>query len=153
MELIKLCPACNEKNPVSEVICRVCMTNLSSVPPTPDRPPETVSASPVNDSEATIFSLPEVMTLARSSDGRAIPAPSGCVLGRSGDAAEYFEDDMTVSRSHARVVYSDGVWAIEDLGSTNGTWVNGTRIETGIPHPLKKGDRVALSMACEFRVI
>ena len=33
MDLVKLCPACNEENPVSEVICRVCMTNLASVSP------------------------------------------------------------------------------------------------------------------------
>jgi pSer/pThr/pTyr-binding forkhead associated (FHA) protein len=105
------------------------------------------------DADTTIFSLPEVMTLARSSDGRAIPAPSGCVLGRSGEMAAYFEENLTVSRHHARVLYRDGIWKIEDLGSTNGTWINGNRIETGKQHTLQKGDTVALSMACELRVI
>jgi pSer/pThr/pTyr-binding forkhead associated (FHA) protein len=46
-----------------------------------------------------------------------------------------------------------GEWHIEDLGSLNGTWVNGGRIEPGRAHPLKEGDTVALGMACEMKVI
>ena len=151
MELFKICPACREKNPVSEVICRVCMTNLSSVRPTADAPVEAPPAEA--DSDTTVFSMPEVMTLARASDGRSIPVSSGYVLGRSGDAAEFFQDMRTVSRQHARISFLDGGWSIEDLGSTNGTWVNGQRVETGKPRELKKGDVLALSMACEMRVI
>jgi pSer/pThr/pTyr-binding forkhead associated (FHA) protein len=127
------------------------MTNLSSVRPAPENSPEEENIEA--NADATIFSLPKVMTLARASDGRAIPVSSGHVLGRSGEAADYFQEDRTVSRHHARVSFGDGVWSIEDLGSTNGTWINGTRIETGKQCALKKGDMIALSMACELRVI
>jgi predicted component of type VI protein secretion system len=148
MELYKICPACKEKNPVSEVICRICMTNLSSIRPTSEPQGEETPAN-----EDSTVKAPEVMTLARASDGRALPVQSGFVLGRGGEAEDYFQDLMTVSRRHARVTYSDGAWKIEDLGSTNGTWVNGQRIERGKPHAIKKGDVVSLSMACEMRVI
>jgi predicted component of type VI protein secretion system len=36
--------------------------------------------------------------------------------------------DLTVSRRHARLVFRDGHWVIQDLGSTNGTRVNGVRV-------------------------
>ena len=48
--------------------------------------------------------------------------------------------DSTVSQLHARVFQRDGRLYIEDLGSTNGTWVN--RVRVGAPVVLKRGDRV-----------
>ncbi|MDR3279575.1 MAG: FHA domain-containing protein [Synergistaceae bacterium] len=162
MEMIKLCPACNEENPVSEVICRVCMTNISSVSPTPKggaAPPEELEFLPrespreAGTSAETIFSPPEVLTFSRAADGRVISLLSGSTVGRSGDMNAFFDGCRTVSRRHALVRYQDGAWTIEDLGSTNGTWVNGTRIEPGRPCQLRKGDSVALSMACEMRIV
>jgi pSer/pThr/pTyr-binding forkhead associated (FHA) protein len=93
------------------------------------------------------------MTLSRASDGRSIPVSSGSVLGRSGESADYFQDIRTVSRRHALVTFADGAWRVEDLGSTNGTWVNGRKVDPGRPCELKRGDVLALSMACEMRVI
>jgi hypothetical protein len=159
MELAKLCPACGEENPVSEIICRVCMTNLSSVSPTSAGGGARCEASPgpASSSEAcgepTIGSGVPVITFSRAGDGRAIPVASGAVLGRAGEGAAYFENEKTVSRSHASVEFRDGEWRITDLASTNGTWVNGRRLEPGAPCSIKTGDRVALSMACELRVI
>jgi len=51
-------------------------------------------------------------------------------------------DGTTVSRRHARMTVSHGVARIEDLDSTNGTHVNGTRIST--PTRLAAGDEFAL---------
>ncbi|MDR1966909.1 MAG: FHA domain-containing protein [Synergistaceae bacterium] len=155
MELVKLCPACGEANPVSEVVCRVCMTNLSSVPPLPagrtENPPD--PDEPSLDAEAKTAPSPSVLTFKRVSDGRAIPVASGDAIGRLGEMLETFEAYRTVSRVHARVALTDDAWAIEDLGSTNGTWVNGRRIEPGRPCPIKKGDTVSLSIACEMIVL
>ena len=55
---------------------------------------------------------------------------SGCVL-----------SDPTVSRAHAALSYRDGAWSLRDLGSTNGTYVNGRRI-TGETE-VRPGDEVA----------
>ena len=46
-----------------------------------------------------------------------------------------------VSRKHARIALSDGVISIEDMGSTNGTFVNGEKVQQGT---LREGDRVLI---------
>lgn len=49
--------------------------------------------------------------------------------------------DQTTSRRHAELrPNDDGEWILRDLGSSNGTWVNGARIDR--PHTLKIGDQV-----------
>ncbi len=153
MDLIKLCPACSEENPIFEVVCRVCMTNLSSVSPTPKGAAPKAEETPSNRSDTTTVSaLPPVLTLMRG-DGRPVPAAEGSELGRSGEYDELFRDIKTVSRRHAKISRDSNVWQIEDLGSTNGTWVNGKRLVEGLPYPLRAGDIVALSLSCELRVM
>ncbi len=49
------------------------------------------------------------------------------IIGRSADCHIILDDDY-VSTRHARVVASDEGLYVEDLGSTNGTYVNGQRI-------------------------
>jgi pSer/pThr/pTyr-binding forkhead associated (FHA) protein len=48
-------------------------------------------------------------------------------------------DDSKVSRTHAEVQFREGRWLLVDLGSRNGSTVNGRRIRQ---HPLKDGDRI-----------
>lgn len=48
--------------------------------------------------------------------------------------------DMTVSRSHAGLRREAGGWLLSDVGSTNGTRLNGWRV-TG-PVPLRAGDKI-----------
>lgn len=51
--------------------------------------------------------------------------------------------DAKVSRRHARVLFRDGRYLIEDLGSTNGTFINrGRRLIPGSPQPLNNGDEI-----------
>lgn len=53
------------------------------------------------------------------------------------------DPDAKVSRRHARIIYRDGAYLIEDLGSTNGTFVNrGRRLLPGSPQPLNEGDEI-----------
>jgi serine/threonine-protein kinase len=55
--------------------------------------------------------------------------------------------DTGVSREHAKLVAtSDGGWSIIDLGTENGTLVNGLDIAPGRPAPLRAGDRINLGM-------
>ncbi|HIQ01078.1 MAG TPA: FHA domain-containing protein, partial [Anaerolineales bacterium] len=53
-----------------------------------------------------------------------------------------------VSRQHARLVLQGGLMALEDLGSTNGTFVNGMRLMA--PHTLANGDQISLGDAVTF---
>jgi predicted component of type VI protein secretion system len=49
-----------------------------------------------------------------------------------------------VSREHAAVTFRDGRWYIEDRGSFNGTYLNGTRVVPGTPLPLRHADRISI---------
>jgi pSer/pThr/pTyr-binding forkhead associated (FHA) protein/CheY-like chemotaxis protein len=52
--------------------------------------------------------------------------------------------DKGVSRNHARIKHTDTQFVIEDLGSSNGTFINGRGLKPGEIHPLKNGDEVRL---------
>src|SRR3989442_8588190 len=54
------------------------------------------------------------------------------VIGRQTDSAICLES-QAVSRHHARIVCQDGLFFIEDLGSSNGTYINGARIRERVP--------------------
>lgn len=62
-------------------------------------------------------------------------------LGRATDCTVPIKDRY-LSRRHAEIVLQDGVWVVHDLGSVNGTHLNGARI--GLPVTLKPGDRIIL---------
>ncbi|MEX2275026.1 MAG: FHA domain-containing protein [Actinomycetota bacterium] len=51
-------------------------------------------------------------------------------------------DDTYASQSHARLSYRDGAWAIQDLGSTNGTFLNERRLEG--TSEVRAGDRIRI---------
>jgi pSer/pThr/pTyr-binding forkhead associated (FHA) protein len=61
-------------------------------------------------------------------------------VGRGGGCAIVLNDDTYVSQLHARLFQKNGDGYVEDLGSTNGTYVNGKPIN-GVTR-LKRGDRV-----------
>ncbi len=63
-------------------------------------------------------------------------------VGRSSDAEMVLVEDM-VSRYHSRISSRSGVLTIVDLGSTNGTFVNGERVGKN-PVELKEGDRILI---------
>jgi hypothetical protein len=61
-------------------------------------------------------------------------------VGRGGGCQVVLSDDTFVSQVHARVFERDGRTWVEDLGSRNGTFVNGKRIDA--PTRLRRGDQV-----------
>jgi pSer/pThr/pTyr-binding forkhead associated (FHA) protein len=65
----------------------------------------------------------------------------GAVLGR-GDGAEIRLDDPFASSRHAQLVLQGGTVVLEDLGSTNGTYLN-EELLAG-PTPLHHGDRIRI---------
>ena len=73
--------------------------------------------------------------------GREFPVTGTTVIGRD-PGADVVLEDTEVSTKHASFMLSDGGVAVEDLDSTNGTFVNGRRV-TG-SHQLQTGDRIQL---------
>jgi len=72
--------------------------------------------------------------------GRVFELGEEVTLGRSLGCAVSLEDDTFASSVHARVFRRNGELWLEDLGSTNGTWLNNERV-TGLER-LQRGDRV-----------
>ena len=58
----------------------------------------------------------------------------------------------TVSRRHAVVSAAQGQWMVRDLGSTNGTYVNGARLAEGETRAIHDGDRVGFSEGLQVQV-
>jgi hypothetical protein len=69
-----------------------------------------------------------------------LPSTGELVIGRASDLDMVLIEDM-VSRKHARMTFAEDAITISDLGSTNGTFVNGEKVKTA---PLKEGDRILI---------
>jgi DNA-binding winged helix-turn-helix (wHTH) protein len=73
------------------------------------------------------------------------------VLGRVEEAAAWIES-ASVSRRHARILVSDGKARLEDLGSKNGTFLNGRKITSAVA--LADADEIRLGVVpTTFRVV
>ena len=81
--------------------------------------------------------------------------PAQSLIVRVGDRTQVFHADFTAGRQgtlsisdehasgqHSRFQYAHSFWYVEDLGSTNGTWLNGRRIFSA--QRLKKGDKIRI---------
>jgi phosphoserine phosphatase RsbU/P len=91
----------------------------------------------------TSVRMPSLVFLAGPIAGRRYKLADGdCIIGRKSDC-QIFVPDMRVSRQHARLSKVDEAWQIEDLGSNNGTFVNGTKVVGAIP--LQQDDEVLIA--------
>jgi S1-C subfamily serine protease len=87
----------------------------------------------------------ELHVLSGEQAGLVLPlAGAECTLGRHPACALRFgsQAEGGVSARHARLVADGAGWLLRDLGSTNGTWLNGRRV--GGDTLLRDGDRIAL---------
>ncbi len=109
-------------------------TNTRSFRPAPDRAPTEV---------------PTLSIIGGLSRGRVVPLPTGrSRLGRASSAFLQLQDDG-VSRYHAEITLDgDGVVTVRDLESTNGTFVNGSKVERTM---LREGDRLQLGPSATLR--
>ena len=86
-------------------------------------------------------------------DAEPVAVPS--LLVQAGDQRHAFDKEFTAGRqgalalgddyasnNHARFQIAHGLWYVKDLGSTNGTWLNGRRIHAA--QRLKKGDKIRI---------
>jgi hypothetical protein len=72
---------------------------------------------------------------------RMVVGPAGVTLGRSRQCDVVLEDP-NISRQHAEIRPRGGAWVLTDLGSTNGSLINGRRIDH--PEVVKPGDEIEI---------
>ena len=82
----------------------------------------------------------------------SIPLMNGAVIGRTaGDYANILGKCIYISGIHARLTQNGSVWSITDLGSRNGTKVNGVACQPNVPMAFKAGDTIRLGAFYDFR--
>lgn len=74
--------------------------------------------------------------------GRTFPLVAEMTLGRAAGCNVSLPEDTFASQIHARIHTRDGQVWVEDLGSTNGTYVNGAKVATATP--VRRGDTVRI---------
>lgn len=118
------CPVCKTFNPAGIMFCVECGLIF-------DR------ALPEDAFGAPAVQFPCLV----EQSGREHPIRPGTnMIGREGDV---MIADPRVSRRHAQIVSSADGMTIEDLGSTNGSHLNGEALAQGAPQPLNSGDKVS----------
>lgn len=120
-----LCPICGQNNPPGETYCVECGFLLSSTVP-----------------EAVAEDKP-YPKLRDAAGGREFLLKAGTNLVGRDPTADILLSDVTVSRRHAQVIIEGNTAYIEELGSTNGTKVNG--------QPVSVGERVPLGSMAEVQ--
>ena len=129
------CKECQTENIEGALFCEECGAKLEAG--------IEVNAGPVESGVLVFTSL----------DGKTvdIPAKNEVVIGREDPVSEIFPDvDLTglgglekgVSRKHAVIHRVGAECTVEDMDSTNGTYVNRKRIQPHMPQAIKPGDEV-----------
>jgi pSer/pThr/pTyr-binding forkhead associated (FHA) protein len=88
--------------------------------PRPPKPTKVAKKAKVKGSKLVVIEGPL--------NGTVVPLGTVQItIGRAPDSTLVIDDDYASSR-HARIYPSEGSWVVEDLGSTNGTWIDRSRI-------------------------
>ena len=77
--------------------------------------------------------------------GNLLSRERGAVLGRSAAESDFVVDAPAISRAHCKVFEREDRIYVEDLGSANGTLVNGRKLTQGEPVALRGGDELQLA--------
>jgi pSer/pThr/pTyr-binding forkhead associated (FHA) protein len=156
------CDSCGKRHPENTLFCDECGAYLQAEEYQRTNP---LAVEEVDWTRADLSAtgmleesgpLPIVIRLSIVDSGREIefPVSNEITLGRLDAASATFPDvDLTpdnglekgVSRRHARISRKTGELYLEDLGSVNGTYLNGKRLTPYLPHALKDADEIRLS--------
>ncbi|MEX2550459.1 MAG: DUF3662 and FHA domain-containing protein [Nitriliruptoraceae bacterium] len=121
--------------------------SASAQPPSPTADPP-VTGSGIDHTQVVTTAPPSGLHLvvhrAQTGAGTRIAVTGPRLTAGRLERCDLTIDDSTVSREHAAFVRRGGQWWVVDLGSTNGTKVNGRR---AAEHPLEPGDRIELGDA------
>ena len=107
----------------------------------------TGDVDPDIEGDARVFCL---VVLSGPDQGAVYTLPEGeTIAGRSGDLAQLVLTEPGISRKHAKFSLKDGVVTVEDMGSTNGTYLNGEKTNHGSVAP---GDTLGIGGRTSVRL-
>jgi pSer/pThr/pTyr-binding forkhead associated (FHA) protein len=151
-----VCPSCGADNLPGTLFCVQCGTYLPSGGPLRTEPlPEQEDGRPArprregSDEGAETTSVNIEVEVLNTGRKVLLSADREILVGRLDAAHGIFPElDMTtdggleqgVSRRHARIYTRDGTCFVEDLDSTNGTFLNGERVTPYLPYAFHDGD-------------
>lgn len=162
-----ICSHCQAQQLDGTIFCTVCGASLihakSTRQTTASLSRAAAEAPQLDGDDATIVPAPATetesatITLVVLSSGRRIvlPVTPELVIGRKDQQRNFFPDvdlsldggyDAGVSRRHARIVCHNGSYVLEDLSSSNGTFLNRQRVSPDRPVPLHHGDEIQFGM-------
>jgi pSer/pThr/pTyr-binding forkhead associated (FHA) protein len=108
-----------------------------------DRPPRT--PKPAKVAKSSKVKGTKIVVVEGQLAGTVVPLETSQItIGRAPDSTIVIDDDYASSR-HARIYPAEGTWVVEDLGSTNGTWIDRTRITTPTVLPVGAPLRIGRS--------
>ncbi|GAB4573842.1 MAG: hypothetical protein Kow0077_17510 [Anaerolineae bacterium] len=157
MITVKVCPTCKHENKEEAAYCAKCGRALISsqleitTRPVTDEELAKVSQPPPEDQRIT--GTDAVVALFVSGMERPILLGefTEILLGREGSGEgepPILDPELAlksgVSRNHATISFADGVYTIKDLGSKNGTYLNGKPMLAQVPYILQSGDQIRL---------
>jgi predicted nucleic acid-binding Zn ribbon protein len=141
-----LCPACGTEIEPGDAFCSTCGFALKAVAPV---------AKPAEEVAAVVPPAPVTAgpRLVLADSGAEIPLPAGeeILVGREDPVSGVYPDiDLTphggeqagVSRRHARLIVEGGSYFVEDLDSTNFTFVNKQKLAAKTRQPVGDGDEI-----------
>ena len=156
------CPSCGRKHRPGTLFCSECGVYLPTGGPlrTEPLPEEELPVSRANPwasepVEEPSEPSPVPLSIKALSTGREIqlPATAEVHIGRLDAAHGIFPDlDLSpdggleggVSRHHCKIHQRGSTYLVEDVGSANGTFLDGQRLTPYLPHVLKDGDELQL---------
>jgi pSer/pThr/pTyr-binding forkhead associated (FHA) protein len=157
------CPSCQKRHPANTLFCDECGAYLAAEEVNKHTDPLAMgNADWMEETESVTSGPPDLeadglltLKLAIRDSGRIVeyPLSKEISIGRLDAASATFPDvdlsedgglEKGVSRRHARITRQGINLFIEDLGSVNGTFLNGKRLTPYLPHPLEKGDEVQI---------
>jgi hypothetical protein len=166
MVSVKVCPNCKANNTSEAALCSVCKTPLANVPVSTILLSNQLPALPVTLDPNFVRQLPLnvcAVMVAGEANPILVNVPNKLYLGRVTseelqpllDLTPFGGERLGVSRQHGVLTRVDSAYTVEDLGSSNGTWVNALRLKPYQQHALRSGDLLRLgrlSMFVHFRV-